>query len=158
MNLSEGRVGVGLFFATLIPDLERAKGYADKLVEQVPDFTFQVRVAGKSKVVYAPTPAQNSENSTQRQTMLKEVHDAIVADDRNYDTLEFTESSNHIYITEGCGVDVFIEITDDKKYSMRFSAQSIHEDNDRSDHVTVSTVQEVLAQLNDTCWNERDWQ
>jgi len=54
MNLTEGRVGVGLVFATLLPDLERAKEYADTLTEQCPDFSFQVRVAGKSKVVYAP--------------------------------------------------------------------------------------------------------
>jgi hypothetical protein len=54
VDLAGGRVGVGLVFATLIPDLENAKGYADELMKQVPDFNFQVRVAGKSKIVYVP--------------------------------------------------------------------------------------------------------
>lgn len=54
MNLSDGSIGVGLVFATLVPDLDRAKGYADKLTAECSDFTFQVREAGKSKVVYAP--------------------------------------------------------------------------------------------------------
>ena len=31
MNLHEGKVGVGLLYATLIPDCDRAKMYADKL-------------------------------------------------------------------------------------------------------------------------------
>lgn len=62
MNLAEGRVGVGLVFATLIPDVEKAKEYADTLAEQCPDFTFQVRVAGKSKVVYVPK-AKNKEDT-----------------------------------------------------------------------------------------------
>lgn len=54
MNLADGRIGAGLVFATLVPDLDRAKGYADELMAKCPDFTFQVREAGKSKVVYAP--------------------------------------------------------------------------------------------------------
>ena len=54
MNLSDGSIGVGLIFATLIPDIERAKKYTDELMANCPDFTFQVREAGKSKVVYAP--------------------------------------------------------------------------------------------------------
>ena len=53
MNLANGSVGVGLVFATLIPDVDRAKGYADLLTSECPDFTFQVREAGKSKIVYA---------------------------------------------------------------------------------------------------------
>ena len=52
MNIASGDVGVGLVFATLIPDEDRAKAYADFLTIECPDFTFQVRVAGKSKVVY----------------------------------------------------------------------------------------------------------
>lgn len=65
VDLAEGRIGVGLLFATLIPDLEQAKGYADTLVAQCPDFSFQVRVAGKSKVVYTPkATSTNPEEAT----------------------------------------------------------------------------------------------
>ena len=60
MNLADGKVGVGLVFATLIPDEEKAKEYADKLTEQCPDFAFQVRVAGKSKIIYAPKAEEDS--------------------------------------------------------------------------------------------------
>ena len=35
INLHEGKVGVGLVYATLIPDCGRAKMYADKLAEMV---------------------------------------------------------------------------------------------------------------------------
>lgn len=52
MNLAEGTVGVGLMFATLIPDLDRAKSYADRLAANTTDFIFQVRGAGQSKVFY----------------------------------------------------------------------------------------------------------
>ena len=52
VELSSGTVGVGLVFATLIPNLEKAKDYANKLKEGCPDFSWQVREAGKSKVVY----------------------------------------------------------------------------------------------------------
>lgn len=52
MDLANGTVGVGLVFATLIPDLERAKGYVDKLAEITGDYTFQVRGAGTAKVFY----------------------------------------------------------------------------------------------------------
>lgn len=52
MNLSEGTIGVGLVFATLIPDLDRAKGYVDRLADNVAGYTFQVRGAGTSKVYY----------------------------------------------------------------------------------------------------------
>ena len=38
MNLHEGKVGVGLLYATLIPDCDRAKMYADKLAEMAPGF------------------------------------------------------------------------------------------------------------------------
>ena len=38
INLHEGKVGVGLVYATLIPDCDRAKMYADKLAEMVPGF------------------------------------------------------------------------------------------------------------------------
>lgn len=48
INLHEGKVGVGLVYATLIPDCGRAKMYADKLAEMVPGFIFQVRGAGTS--------------------------------------------------------------------------------------------------------------
>lgn len=57
MNLADGRVGVGPMFATLIPDMDWAKKYADKLTAECQDFTFQVREAGKSKIVYAPVAA-----------------------------------------------------------------------------------------------------
>ena len=52
MNLHEGKVGVGLLYATLIPDYDRAKMYADKLAEMAPGFIFQVRGAGTHKVYY----------------------------------------------------------------------------------------------------------
>ena len=52
INLHEGKVGVGLVYATLIPDCDRAKMYADKLAEMVPGFIFQVRGAGTRKVYY----------------------------------------------------------------------------------------------------------
>lgn len=52
INLHEGKVGVGLVYATLIPDCGRAKMYADKLAEMVPGFIFQVRGAGTRKVYY----------------------------------------------------------------------------------------------------------
>lgn len=52
MNLANGTVGVGLLFATLISDLDRAKGYVDKLAEMAGDYTFQVRGAGTTKVFY----------------------------------------------------------------------------------------------------------
>ena len=52
MDLANGTVGVGLMFATLIPDLDRAKGYVDKLAEMVGDYTFQIRGAGTAKVFY----------------------------------------------------------------------------------------------------------
>ena len=51
-DLSSGRVGVGLLFATLIPDFEKAKEYASKLKDNCTDFSWQVREAGKSKVVF----------------------------------------------------------------------------------------------------------
>ena len=54
MDLTSGHVGVGLVYATLIPDIERAKGYADTLTAKCPDFSFQVRAAGKAKAVYIP--------------------------------------------------------------------------------------------------------
>ena len=47
INLHEGKVGVGLVYATLIPDCDRAK-----LAEMVPGFIFQVRGAGTRKVYY----------------------------------------------------------------------------------------------------------
>ncbi len=50
-------VGVGLVYATLIPSLDRAKMFADKLTAGCPDFRFQVREAGKSKIVYDPQRA-----------------------------------------------------------------------------------------------------
>jgi|GEM_PF-6998497 len=92
--------------------------------------------------------------------MLKKLYDAIVDEGRVYDTLEFTEEpSAQIYITEGYGVDVFIEITDDNKFKMQFNAKSINEDDEgQSEEVIVSTVQEVIEQLNGTCWDESDWQ
>ena len=52
VDLQSGRVGVGLVFATLIPDIEKARGYATQLKEKCPDFTWQVRAAGKSKIVF----------------------------------------------------------------------------------------------------------
>lgn len=52
MDLSSGSIGVGLLFATLITDLERAKGYVDKLASNASGYTFQVRGAGSSKVFY----------------------------------------------------------------------------------------------------------
>lgn len=52
MDLANGTVGVGLVFATLIPDLDRAKGYVDKLAEMAGDYTFQVRGAGTARVFY----------------------------------------------------------------------------------------------------------
>ena len=54
MNIAEGRVGVKQVFATLIPDFERAKGYADSFTSQCKDYTFQVREAATSKIVYTP--------------------------------------------------------------------------------------------------------
>lgn len=58
MDLANGKVGVGLVFATLIPNLDRAKEYADTLTEQCPDFTFQVRTAADSRIVYTPKAQQ----------------------------------------------------------------------------------------------------
>lgn len=52
INLHEGKVGVGLVYATLIPDCGHAKMYADKLAEMVPGFIFQVRGASTRKVYY----------------------------------------------------------------------------------------------------------
>jgi len=52
MNLSDGTHRNKLVFATLIPDQSRAVGYADKLAAACPEFSFQVRVASKTKVVY----------------------------------------------------------------------------------------------------------
>jgi hypothetical protein len=52
VDFKSGHVGVGLAFATLIPDVEKAKTYATKLKEECPDFAWQVRVAGKSKIVF----------------------------------------------------------------------------------------------------------
>lgn len=52
MNLVDGSIGVGLMFATLIPNLERAKHYADTLTAHIKDFSFQVRGAGTSKIYY----------------------------------------------------------------------------------------------------------
>jgi len=52
MNLKEGTYGVGLVYATLIPDLERAKGYANTLAKDIRGATFQVRPAGKTNAVY----------------------------------------------------------------------------------------------------------
>lgn len=49
MNLSDGSIGMGLMFATLIPDLERAKYYADTLSEHIHDYSFQVRGAGTQR-------------------------------------------------------------------------------------------------------------
>jgi len=57
VDLHGGKIGVGLVFATLIPDVKRAKAYVDTLMAECPDYTFQVRVAGKSTVVYAPQRA-----------------------------------------------------------------------------------------------------
>jgi hypothetical protein len=52
MDLSTGSVGVGLMYATLVPNFERAKHYVDTLAAQIKDFSFQVRGAGTSKVYY----------------------------------------------------------------------------------------------------------
>jgi len=52
MDIRDGSIGVGLVFATLIPDLDRAKSYTDTFMKACPDFSFQVREAGKSKIVY----------------------------------------------------------------------------------------------------------
>lgn len=59
MNLANGAVGVGLMFATLISDLERAKLYADLLAEHIKDFTFQVRGAGTNRIYYQPNELGN---------------------------------------------------------------------------------------------------
>ena len=61
INLHEGKVGVGLVYATLIPDCDRAKMYADKLAEMVPGFIFQVRGAGTRKVYYGVITSQSYE-------------------------------------------------------------------------------------------------
>lgn len=52
MNLSDGSIGVGLMFATLIPDFERAKYYADTLADHIHNYSFQVRGAGTQKIYY----------------------------------------------------------------------------------------------------------
>ena len=49
MDLASGNIRVGLVYATLIADIERAKKYANELTTMCPDFNFQVREAGKSK-------------------------------------------------------------------------------------------------------------
>jgi len=59
-DLHRGRVGVGLMFATLVTDIDRAKSYADKLAADNRDYLFQVREAGKSKVVYDPNRPMDS--------------------------------------------------------------------------------------------------
>lgn len=59
MNLADGTVGVGLMFATLIPELERAKLYADMLTEHIKDFTFQVRDADTNRIYYQPNELGN---------------------------------------------------------------------------------------------------
>ena len=60
MNLQEGKIGVGLVYATLIPDLDRTKRYVDQLAEMVPGFTFQARGAGTSKVFYEKASRQEA--------------------------------------------------------------------------------------------------
>ena len=52
VDLHTGNVGVGLAFATLVPDFENAKNYTMKLKENCPDFAWQVREAGKAKIVF----------------------------------------------------------------------------------------------------------
>ena len=53
-DLSTGDWGVKLLFATMFRTLERAKEVCDSLTAENPKLMFQVRVAGKSTVVYAP--------------------------------------------------------------------------------------------------------
>ena len=52
INLHEGKVGVSLFYATLVPGCDRAEMYADKLAAMVPGLIFQVGGAGTRKVYY----------------------------------------------------------------------------------------------------------
>lgn len=52
MDIKSGSIGVGLLYATLIPDLDRAKGYVDQLADNTTDYSFQVRGAGSSKIFY----------------------------------------------------------------------------------------------------------
>jgi hypothetical protein len=52
MDLSTKTVADGLVYATLIPNLERAKYRADVLAQSNEGVIFQVRVAGTNKVVH----------------------------------------------------------------------------------------------------------
>ena len=55
IDIHSCRIGVGLAFATRFFELDRAKSYADRLMVTCPDFLFQVRTAGKSRIIYIPS-------------------------------------------------------------------------------------------------------
>jgi antirestriction protein ArdC len=54
MDLSTGKNGVALMYATLIPEsnLQKLMAFVDKLRQECTDFSFQIRYAGTSKVAY----------------------------------------------------------------------------------------------------------
>jgi predicted RNA-binding Zn-ribbon protein involved in translation (DUF1610 family) len=73
MNLKEGTVGVGLVYATLVPDLGRAKGYADELAGKCPEMSFQVRRAGEGRAIYTVVGADLQESMARK--LVESLHD-----------------------------------------------------------------------------------
>lgn len=55
MDVHNGSYGVNLMFATLFRSEDRAKQVAAELAASCPDFEFQVRKAGSSKVLLDTT-------------------------------------------------------------------------------------------------------
>jgi hypothetical protein len=80
--------------------------------------------------------------------MLQDLYDAIVADGRNYDALEISDSS--IFISEGEGVAVLITVESDK-FHMSFNAGHKEESADKT------TITEVIEELNNIMWDASDW-
>lgn len=65
VNLASGQIGVGLVYATLIPDqkLSVLKNRVQMLQHQNPDAAFQIRYAGTSKVLYELKECKKHENA-----------------------------------------------------------------------------------------------
>lgn len=66
MDLQKGTYNVGLVYATLVQDIDRAKGYADKLAADLPHMAFQVRQAGRGRPVYEAEGATLREERAKR--------------------------------------------------------------------------------------------
>lgn len=91
-----------------------------------------------------------------RNRMLNELYLAIDKED-TYDTVDV--APEHIYVTQGEGVDCTITVDEDERYRLHFSALGVNADDvEETDTVYVDTVEEVLNEMEYTGWHVSDWQ